>query len=138
MIFETDKDFEREQKAIKLFVSTFGGTFSKLGPFDVDYKVFDKEGKLVAYVEVKGRVRTIRNAYPLPVSAAKLTKLAAKRLAPVIIWACDDGIIYSNVNNLEGTVKWGGREPRPGAAHDAELMVYYDKQKSFKYVRYPV
>ena len=137
MIFENDKDLEREKEAITLFVSVFGGSFKKLDPLDIDYKIFDKDGKLIAYAEVKGRKRNIRNAYPLPISAAKVTKLAAKRLAPVLVWACDDGIIYGNANKLEGTIKWGGREPRPGAVNDSEIMVYYDKQKELKYVRYP-
>jgi hypothetical protein len=63
-------------------------------------------------------------------------KLVDKRLNPVIIWACDDGIIYAQANQLVGEIKWGGRPPREGSYNDAELMVYYDKQKCMKYVRY--
>jgi len=98
MTFETEADLIREKKAIELFVSIFGGSYLKLDPHDVDYKVFDKDKNLIAYAEVKGRVRTIRDAYPLPVAARKLVKLTDKRLTPVIIWACDDGIIYGMAN----------------------------------------
>ena len=136
MIFETETDLIRERKAIELFVSIFNGSYKKLGQFDIDYKVSDKEGQLIAYAEVKGRIRSMKTAYPLPISAAKLVKLVDKRLNPVIIWACDDGIIYAQVNQLVGEIKWGGRPPREGSYNDAELMVYYDKQKSMKYVRY--
>jgi hypothetical protein len=136
MTFETEADLIREKKAIELFVSIFGGSYLKLDPHDVDYKVFDKDKNLIAYAEVKGRVRTIRDAYPLPVAARKLVKLTDKRLTPVIIWACDDGIIYGMANKLSGEIKWGGRPPRVGSTNDAELMVYYDKQKALKYVRY--
>ena len=136
MIFETDQDLKREQKAIALFVSTFGGSFKKLDPFDVDYKVFDKEGNLIAYVEVKGRIRTIHDAYPLPVAARKVVKLVDKRLIPVMIWACEDGIIYGKVNKLKGEIKWGGRTPRENSFDDLELMVFYDKQKELKYIRF--
>jgi len=136
MTFETEADLIREKKAIELFVSIFGGSYLKLDPHDVDYKVFDKDKKLIAYAEVKGRIRTIRDAYPLPVAARKLVKLIDKRLTPVIIWACDDGIIYGTANKLSGEIKWGGRPPRVGSTNDAELMVYYDKQKPLKYVRY--
>jgi len=136
MIFETETDLVRERKAIELFVSIFNGSYKKLGQFDIDYKVSDKEGQLIAYVEVKGRIRSMKTAYPLPISAAKLVKLVDKRLNPVIIWACDDGIIYAQVNQLVGEIKWGGRPPREGSYNDSELMVYYDKQKSMKYVRY--
>lgn len=136
MIFENEQDLEREKKAITLFVNTFGGSFQKLDPFDIDYKIFDKEGKLIAYAEVKGRIRVIRDAYPLPIAARKLVKLADKRLNPVIIWACDDGIIYGKADRIVGEIMWGGRSPREGAVNDSELMVYYEKQKEFKYVRY--
>ena len=136
MTFETETDLLREKKAIELFVSIFGGSYQKLDPHDIDFKVFDKDNKLISYAEVKGRIRTIRDSYPLPISAKKLVKLADKRLRPVIIWACDDGIIYGKANNLYGEIKLGGRPPRIGSVNDAELMVYYDKQKELKYVRY--
>jgi hypothetical protein len=136
MIFETDQDLKREQKAITLFVSTFGGSFKKLDPLDIDYKVFDKEGNLIAYAEVKGRIRTMRDAYPLPVAARKVVKLVDKRLIPVMIWSCEDGIIYGKVNKLNGEIKWGGRTPRENSFDDLELMVFYDKQKDLKYIRF--
>jgi hypothetical protein len=111
MIFETETDLIREKKAIELFVSIFNGSYKKLGQFDIDYKVSDDRGQLIAYVEVKGRIRSMKTAYPLPISAAKLVKLVEKRLNPVIVWACDDGIIYAQVNQLIGEIQWGGRQP---------------------------
>jgi len=136
MIFESETDLLREKKAIELFVSVFGGSYKKLDPYDIDYKIFDKENKLIAYAEVKGRLRSMKLSYPLPVSARKLVKLIDKRITPVLIWACDDGIIYAQANKLRGEVKWGGRPSRDGSLNDDELMVYYDKQKDMKYVRY--
>jgi hypothetical protein len=134
--FETEQDLIRERKAIERFVSIFNGKFEKLSPHDVDYKVFDKNGDLVAYVEVKGRLKNINRAYPLPVSISKLSKLWAKRLTPTIIWACDDGIIYGKLKELHGSISIGGRKPRSGSVNDVELMAYYDKQKALKYIRY--
>ena len=136
MTFETETDLIREKKAIELFVSIFGGSYKKLDPHDIDYKVFDKDKNLIAYAEVKGRIRSMKTAYPLPLSAKKLVKLVDKRLTPVLIWACDDGIIYGKANKLHGEIKWGGRPPRDGSVNDNEMMVYYDKQKELKYVRY--
>ena len=136
MISETEQDLLREKKAIETFVKTFGGSYQKLDPYDIDYKIFDENKKVIAYAEVKGRIRTMRDAYPLPISARKIIKLIDKRLNPLIIWACEDGIIYGRPENLVGQVKQGGRPPRDGAAHDVELMVYYDRQKSLKYVRF--
>jgi len=136
MRFESNKDLTRERKAIEKFVAKFKGTYKKLGENDVDYRVFDSTGKLIAYVEVKGRYRTLSMAYPLPVAARKVVKLCDKRLNPVLIWACDDGIIYGKPTHLKGTVRWGGRKPREGSVNDEELMIYYDKQKEFRYYRY--
>jgi hypothetical protein len=134
--FETEEDRLREQKAINRFVSLFEGSYEKLGIHDVDYKIFDKNKKLIAYTEVKGRLRNISIAYPLPIAARKLVKLMDKRLNPVVIWACDDGIIYAKVKDIVGTARFGGRAKREGSSNDEELMIYYDKQKAFKYVRY--
>lgn len=136
MTFETEQDLKREHNAITTFVNTFGGSFQKLDPHDIDYKVFDKNKKLIAYVEVKGRIRTMHNAYPLPVAARKIVKLSDKRLNPVMIWACEDGIIYGQINKLNGVIKWGGRTPREGSFNDSELMIFYEKQKDLKYVRF--
>lgn len=136
MTFETEEDLRRERKAIETFVNLFGGSYEKLGSHDVDFKIFDKDKKLIAYAEVKGRFRSVKDAYPLPIAARKLVKLGDKRLNPVVIWSCDDGIIYGKVASLIGDVRWGGRTPRKGAANDQELMVYYDKQSEFKYVRF--
>ena len=134
--FETEEDLQREEKAIKRFVSIFGGSYQKLSQHDVDFKVFDKDKNLIAYAEVKGRIRTLRTAYPLPISCKKLIKLMDKRLNPVVIWACEDGIIYAKLVEIKGDIRYNGRKPREGAPNDDELMAYFEKQKAFKYIRY--
>jgi len=136
MTFETEEDLRREKKAIETFVNTFGGSYKKLDPHDIDYKIFDKKGELIAYAEVKGRIRTMNAAYPLPIAVRKISKLSDKRLNPLVVWACEDGIIYGKVNKLKGEIKWGGRTPRDNSFNDSELMIYYDKQKELKYVRF--
>ena len=136
MMFETIEDTQRELKAIKSFVRIFQGSFKKLGEHDVDYKVFNKDGDLIAYAEVKGRLRPMNKAFPLPVAVRKLVKLSDKRLNPIMIWACEDGLIYSPVDKLNGDIRWGGRPPREGAVNDAELMAYFPFTKRFKYVKY--
>lgn len=136
MIFEVEEDLKKEKVAIKKFVSIFNGSYEKLGPFDIDYKIFNEAKGLIAYAEVKGRVKTMINAYPLPISIKKLVKLSDKRLNPVVIWACEDGIIYGKVNELVGQIKFSGRTTRAMSVNDMELMAYYDKQKAFKYVRF--
>lgn len=125
MIFETEEQLRREKKAIEAFVKVFGGTYQKLDPMDVDYKIFDKAGNLIAYAEVVARIRPLRDSYPLPIEVSKLSKLVSKRLNPVIIWSCDDGIMYAKVMRIYGDIRW-----------TTELIAYYDKQKEIKYVRF--
>jgi hypothetical protein len=128
--------FDKEKKAIDVFVSMFGGSYKKLDPNDVDYKIFDKDGNLIAYAEVITRIRTIYNAYPLPIEAKKLVKLIDKRLTPVIIWACEDGIIYAKGNKLKGEIKFDSKSEQDNSFYNSELMVYYEKAKELKYVRF--
>jgi hypothetical protein len=136
MLFETEENLAEEKKAIQSFVSLFSGSYQKLDPFDIDFKVFDKNKNLVAYVEVKGCSKPIHMAFPLMVSVRKLIKLTDKRIKPVCVWACPDGIIYSDITKIKGRLEYGGRKPRVGSSNDLELMAYYDKQKEFKYLRY--
>lgn len=119
---------EREKKAITTFVGIFGGSFKKLDPLDIDYKVFDRQGSLIAYAEVTDRHKMISVAYPLEVDAKKVVKLIDKRVVPVVIWCCDDGIIYGKANNMKGVITF---------SHDnSELIINYDKQKELKYIRF--
>lgn len=134
--YENNADREREMKAIEAFVSLFGGSYSKLGPWDIDFKYRDEEGKTKAYIEVKGRMKNMADAYPLPVAARKLIKLADKEINPILIWACLDGIIYGRLSDISGDTRWGGRVKRKGAANDQEVMCYYGKQKGLKFIAY--
>ena len=126
MQLQSSEEQRREKRAIDLFVNMFGGSYQKLDPNDIDYKVFDSSGQLIAYAEVGSRVKTMRDAYPLSMTAKKMVKLTDKRLNPVAIWSCEDGIIYAKIQGLIGTVQWA----------DDEFMMFFDKQKQFKYIRF--
>ena len=136
MRFENKGDLDRELRAIKLFTSSFNGSFTKLGENDIDYKVFNNKGDLISYVEVKGRNRTISDSFPLPVAVRKLVKLSDKKVNPVIIWSCEDGIIYSLVKDLKGNITYGGRKPRQGSSNDLELMAYFLDDLNLKVIKF--
>jgi len=127
MRFENKADLERELVCIEFFCNTFGLTYTKLGENDIDYSLH-KNGDLISYAEVKGRNRDISDAYPLPIACRKLVKLSDKRINPVIIWACFDGIIYGKTKDIEGKIRTGGRNPRENSFNDIEFMAYFDKQ----------
>jgi hypothetical protein len=131
MRFETNKDLDRELNCIDLFCDTFGITFEKLEKNDIDFSLY-KDGKLIAYAEVKGRNKNVLEAYPLPIACRKLVKLVDKKINPLIIWDCYDGIIYGRIEQIEGKIKIGGRKPRDQSTNDIELMAYYEKQSTLK------
>jgi hypothetical protein len=125
--FENNKDLERELGCIEFFCNTFGLTYSKLGENDIDFSIY-KNGELISYAEVKGRNRNINDAYPLPIACRKLVKLQDKKVNPIIIWACYDGIIYGKTKEIYGMVYTGGRKPREKSVNDIEFMAYFTKQ----------
>tara|TARA_R100000655_G_scaffold69809_1_gene107993 strand:- start:251 stop:844 length:594 start_codon:yes stop_codon:yes gene_type:complete len=122
----TIKNMDKKTKAIKKFVERFKGAYKKLDPADIDYRISDKDGNIIAYAEVTVITKYIANCYPLTVHSSKAVKLCSKRLNPVLIWALEDGILYAKVSDLVGEVKWDRDE----------LMLYYPKQKTLKYAKY--
>tara|TARA_B110000977_G_scaffold156845_1_gene199637 strand:+ start:2672 stop:3094 length:423 start_codon:yes stop_codon:yes gene_type:complete len=138
MRFEKQTDLQREMKAIKLFTDGFKGGFIKLGQNDIDFTILDANHTVIAYAEVKGRNKTMQDAFPLPIAARKIVKLMdkSKTVEPIVIWACLDGIIYGRIKQLGGVLKVGGRMPREHAANDIEAMVYYYQTADFKKINY--
>ena len=118
-------------KAVTNFAERFEGSFKKLGPGDVDYRIYSQEGELISFVIVIPTKKKVTECYPLSISLNKLSQLSMKRLNPVIIWACEDGIMYGKIKDIYGTVSWMGTTEL-----DSELVVQYPKQKTFKYARY--
>lgn len=127
-IFESNNDLKREEKAIKIFCEKFSAKWEKLGKYDVDYKVTINEK--ICYIEVKGRNRNIKEAYPLPLAARKMVKLVDMGKPSIIIWACLDGLIYGKTSNIFAKGIIGGRKPRSGSSNDKEYMLYFEKQKN--------
>jgi hypothetical protein len=124
--FETKEDLERQRKAISLFCEKFVASYEELDEWDIDYLVTKDEKK--CYVEVKGRKRTMSDAYPLPLAARKMVKLIDKGEQSIVIWDCYDGLIYGNTKDIKCMGKMGGRKPREGSSNDKEFMLYFDEQ----------
>jgi len=130
MRFETTKDLKREYEAMNLFCKKYHLDYKKLDENDVDFEL-QKDGRIIGYVEIKGRNKTIKEAYPLPIACRKLVKLCDKKLNPVVIWACYDGLIIGKIEQIEGITKIGGRTPRQGSTNDIELMTYFNRSEKF-------
>lgn len=82
--FESQKDLDRENKAVKLFCDEYDLTSEKLSPNDIDFKIY-KDGEFLFYLEVKGRIRTLQECFPLPVAVRKLLKMTDKKQSGVIL-----------------------------------------------------
>jgi len=137
MIFETEEDLDREKKAIKKFCILYDLSYKKLSKFDVDFMIFNSDGDHIGFVEVKGRPNdNVDDVGFLTLSLSKACKLQSKRLNPIIVWALNDGIIFSKLNKLTGTVVHGGRSKREGSTNDAELLIRYKKQQSMVTEKY--
>jgi hypothetical protein len=133
--FENKTDLERENKAADFLCTIFGFNHRKLGSNDIDFAIYDGD-RFVFYLEVKGRIRTIKESYPLPISVKKLIKLQDTNKQCVILWACTDGIIFSRTEKLKGNIRVGGRKPRKGSSNDIEFMAYFDKTDNLKEIKY--
>tara|TARA_Y100001937_G_scaffold20569_1_gene28703 strand:+ start:2362 stop:2760 length:399 start_codon:yes stop_codon:yes gene_type:complete len=126
IMFEVDQDIAKEKKAIELYLRRLGGSYKKLSPSDVDFRILGENKSVIGYAEVKVLNTEMKESFPLTVEARKIIKLRDKRLHAVMIWSCIDGIWYLPIEGLTGTASW---------SEDGELMLKFDNKKIFKYVR---
>lgn len=117
---------KRKEQGVDKFCKVFGFTFSKLGPMECDFKIIGEKNTPVGYAQVVVTESLIRYSWPLSVSVSDLSLLKAKVMNPVLIWACDDGICYTNLEDTYGNFRWV----------DGDLRLFFYKQKSIKYIKY--
>ena len=125
-MFEVDQDIAKEKKAIELYLRRLGGSYKKLSPSDVDFRILGENKSVIGYAEVKVLNTEMKESFPLTVEARKIIKLRDKRLHAVMIWSCIDGIWYLPIEGLTGTASW---------SEDGELMLKFENKKIIKYVR---
>lgn len=128
--FETKRDVDFQLKAIQLLIEDRDGLgFQDQGPHAaVDY-IVHRDGEDIAAVEIKGvrKVKSVFDNHEPVVGLRKLVDLQAfarQRQIPnaILVWAYEDGIKYTTLNNLKGKIYYGGRPPRNGSTNDLELM----------------
>lgn len=131
MRFERQKDIDREREAVNLLAEKYDWHFQKLGRHDVDFYIEN-----IGYLEVKGRNRLIRDAFPLPLAERKYKKLIEKPLNSIIVWSCYDGLIYADLSKITYEKRWGGRTPRKGSYNDKEMMYYVPNQQELSFLKF--
>jgi len=127
MRFETEQDRENEHIVMSAFAQ--GHLFEKLGENDIDFMIPDR-----CYAEIKMR-KVAFDVYPIEViSLIKVVKMQEKNkhLPTFLVFGFTDCIAYISLVTLIGSVKWGGREQRNGAANDKELLLYIPKKALIK------
>ena len=125
-MFEQDQDINQEKKAVELYLRRIGGSYKKLSPDDVDFRIIGENKSTIGYAEVSVLDTEMKDSFPLMVHARKIIKLRDKRLHAVMIWSCIDGIYYLPIEGLVGRATW---------SDEGELMLSFDNKKLFKYVR---
>ena len=125
-MFEQDQDISKEKKAVELYHRRIGGSYKKLSPDDVDFRIIGENKSTIGYAEVSVLDTEMKDSFPLMVQARKIIKLRDKRLHAVMIWSCIDGIYYLPIEGLVGRATW---------SDEGELMLSFDNKKLFKYVR---
>ncbi len=125
-MFEQDQDINKEKKAVELYLRRIGGSYKKLSPDDVDFRIIGENKSTIGYAEVSVLDTEMKDSFPLMVQARKIIKLRDKRLHAVMIWSCIDGIYYLPIEGLVGRATW---------SDEGELMLSFDNKKLFKYVR---
>ena len=125
-MFEQDQDISKEKKAVELYLRRIGGSYKKLSPDDVDFRIIGENKSTIGYAEVSVLDTEMKDSFPLMVQARKIIKLRDKRVHAVMIWSCIDGIYYLPIEGLVGRATW---------SDEGELMLSFDNKKLFKYVR---
>ena len=125
-MFEQDQDISKEKKAVELYLRRIGGSYKKLSPDDVDFRIIGENKSTIGYAEVNVLDTEMKDSFPLMVQARKIIKLRDKRLHAVMIWSCIDGIYYLPIEGLVGRATW---------SDEGELMLSFDNKKLFKYVK---
>jgi len=125
-MFEQDQDISKEKKAVELYLRRIGGSYKKLSPDDVDFRIIGENKSTIGYAEVSVLDTEMKDSFPLMVQARKIIKLRDKRLHAVMIWSCIDGIYYLPIEGLVGRASW---------SDEGELMLSFDNKKLFKYVK---
>ena len=125
-MFEQDQDISKEKKAVELYLRRIGGSYKKLSPNDVDFRIIGENKSTIGYAELSVLDTEMKDSFPLIVQARKIIKLRDKRLHAVMIWSCIDGIYYLPIEGLVGRATW---------SDEGELMLSFDNKKLFKYVR---
>lgn len=120
--------------AVQLFVSMFNGSYSKLSPGDVDYKIYDNKKNLISYALIILDEDKYDSSKEISIPVRDLIKVSDKRLSPVVIWAFKNGILYCKTKFITGVALWVKDKLIPEPYSSEELILFPDKKSNFKFI----
>lgn len=133
----SDSDI-RIHKACSRYVSLSGGSYEQLSkPSDktMVIKIYNENKKLFSYgLVVDVPVLIKQQNKNLSLNVKNLLSVSDKRLNPMIIFSCDDGILYLNAMSVIGQCRFV--ESIPGVSYSSELTICITDFKPMKYIRY--
>lgn len=115
-----------KQNIIQSFVNKFNGSFKQLSPGDVDYKIFDKNGKLISYAQVEEQKDL---SQPFVIKAERIVRLFNKRLNGVVIFGNEQESYYGKIEGLTGEVS----SAKSFSSFNELVVSYRDKSEFVKF-----
>lgn len=141
--FETEQDAILERRVINYLLKDTDLEGVKLGENDIDFAV-NKEGKTIAYVEVKGSCMKqtysrnpdsdLKHMDSVWLSVKKLcqvqyAELVNKRPTFVVYPFGSGEVLYIRYHDIQGMCRYRGMKPREGSTHDMEMIISISKRK---------
>ena len=133
--FEKKSDRDRETETLGIFFKDKEFSYIQGGEFDKeDAKIINEDLLVVGLCEVKTMFKNVEDTDFVRIGLRKIhssqEKSVYKGLPFLLIWRFNNAIGSLWLQDLIGSVKWGGRKvPREGSTWDRELMIYIDKSK---------
>ena len=133
--FEQKSDRDRENETLSIFFKDKDFSYIQGGEFDKeDAKIINDNLLVVGLCEVKTMFKDVEDADFVRIGLRKIhssqEKSVYKNLPFLLLWRFNNAIGSLWLQDLAGSVKWGGRKvPREGSTWDRELMIYIDKSK---------
>jgi len=127
---ETQFDRDNEIDVIRKFCNKKNCDFTKLPKYELDFLIH-REGKGLAFAEVKCRTHKFTDFNTQIISFIKLTKMlkCSQWLPSYFICSYTDGIYFIEVNKIPlNNIMLGGRNnPRPERPNDVEFLIHFER-----------
>ena len=131
--FEKQSDREREKETLEIFFQDKEFTFIQSDELSKeDAKIINDDLLIIGYCEVKTMFKNLEDTEYVRIGLRKICSSQEKSILKgkpfLFIWRFNNAIGSIWLEQIKGTVRWGGRKnPRQGSLFDRELILYINK-----------